>query len=124
MKLLFRAFFISMLTSFITMLILAYALGREDFDSRVIPLIFIGSVFVNLVLTVLMIPAKFAADNYGDPKQKLFAYLVLPLLIFVCLLFNLMNLQEGDYQFYLISVGVFIVVHTWLFRKALPVIEK
>jgi hypothetical protein len=99
------------------MVIWAIIIGKGWIDIRAFYLILIIGALSNLVLSIFIIPGKIIASELNVRRNKYISYFFVPALIFLLILANVLGLQTGDYESYLIIVTVFIATHIFFVVK-------
>lgn len=115
-----KAFLIAFALQIVLMLAYAFIKGSpmiDNGDERLLYMIIAGSLWTNLIFTVVFIPGKIATENLDTQKRKRIAYFLVPAVIFIILLLNLFHLQEGDYEFYLVGIISFILAHVYVLSR-------
>lgn len=119
-KLLFRIFIFSFLVTIMLTFTYRIVAVKSKYDGHLTPLIFAGSFFLNLLLTIVAGPGIILSRKSTISKLQSFAIcLFTPLTILICIIFS--GLQKGDMGFYLIAVCSFILVSGFfLFKRLAP----
>jgi hypothetical protein len=120
-KNLFKTFIISVIIG-IAINCIYYSISQKGngYDyGHAVPLIIVGSLFINVISIIMSLPALFL--NYpalwANLPIRLLLYFCGAILLFITLIFGKMN--NADKTFYLLTCAVFIIVHTVFYYKAI-----
>ncbi|MBL4675819.1 MAG: hypothetical protein JKY70_06395 [Mucilaginibacter sp.] len=115
-----KASLISFILQIIVMLAYALIINNtivNNWDIRILLMITAGSLWTNLIFTILIIPGNIATESFEVNKHKLVAYFLVPTIIFAVFLVRLLISKDDDNDFYLIAITTFILSHVYVLSK-------
>jgi hypothetical protein len=107
-----RTYIFSLVISLIFNLVY-YAVVRRAADyANVIPLAVVGELFITLIITIMTLPVLFLSNPkiWNNLISRRLLYFSGPFVFIIGALTA--GLQEGDFEFYLFTGIIFLIVHT------------
>ncbi len=84
---------------------------------HVIPFIFAGSIFLNLIAIIMSLPGLFLNQSnlWANSWIRLLLYFSGPVLLIFTVIFGQIN--STDKNIYLLLLTIFLITHTFFYRK-------
>lgn len=120
-KILFRTFMLSLLIG-IAVTCIWFAVVNKPGGvaySRVLPTIIVGALYFNVILGIMSVPVLFFANPAirKSTTMKILLYFAGPAIVIITTLLS--HNSDINRTFYLILAGVFTIIHTFYYFKAI-----
>jgi hypothetical protein len=112
-----KTFIISIILSLVANA-LYYSIFTKSADyGHVIPLLIMGSLFLNIIILIMTLPVLFLSypHIWGNVISRSLLYFSGPVVFIITILTT--GLQHGDFEVYLITGVIFLVIHTGFYFK-------